>query len=717
MVSFPSIDTNLFVDAYSKGLQQGKANPSIFSTVVNSFIEGIEENQQFESQELNNQIKQHEIDMQPVKDRIEEAQADSADAQVAAYRQDPESWVKLQQAKQQNALLEEKRQAELYDQETKFIDLMKTGDEASKADALLSGQYADLLAQKPQYRKEVVQQAAGWQDQTQAARVFEGEYAQLRAQHLAERKVSAELSLQKSFPEYERSANIGQLERDVAAALPNEPVNRLDLVLHGEIRTEKVFDKTRGPLKDEKGAYIKGPDGKPVQGLVDDMEKPPKIVRNFYYGKGVEKKLIRDVDPDTLKEYEGFRSDYWAVNDLDAHSGGLKDIEHQARAVQERRDAEKAKLQADLDKKNAEKLSDEEKFNSGVKVVATATPAPDLRANPKFEKALEAGRGKITANESENAARAAARQPSPQSTPMSLAVPLDPVVTPKGRGQIPTDTPAPQAPAATPAVPLSKNEELKARARVQSKAALEKYGVTAQQTNLPATSQVARVTPASYIPDTMTPKVTTAFRPSDTVVNAVDNLPETKNVPAIVKAILAVESGGKADAKGAAVRNAKGEVVAGGISGLAQMESATANSLFENFDRRNVGHNVLAATTMMQVALANPTLKANPLLAVAAYNGGEPVVAQAVRLAGTTDWNVVKDYIPQAVRANPKLSKNPGKASEIIQYVDKVVSYFPAFARTSDDYNTALTLKEAGVLDFEESDMRSPYNGVPLKGV
>ena len=48
-----------------------------------------------------------------------------------------------------------------------------------------------------------------------------------------------------------------------------------------------------------------------------------------------------------------------------------------------------------------------------------------------------------------------------------------------------------------------------------------------------------------------------------------------------------------------------------------------------------------------------------------------------------------------------RIGVNPAdKAKEAAAYAERVVPYFAAFARTSDDMKVALRLKNEGVIDF-----------------
>lgn len=671
MVSLPKVDLDLFVNSLAKGVQIGNAAPSSFSSFFGGLIKGIDDQQEYEKEEQLQAIRQNQIDLLPLQNRLQEAQTLKAEAEVSAYRADPNAFIAAKLSQQEAVIAEQRRQELLNQKRTEFLAIMEGPDNTAKADAMLGGQFTDLLAEQPALRKEVLQQATGWEPEN-FERLYEGEYAQIRAQHMARSKVEATQRLQTAASEYESSANVGQLENDVAAARPDEPVNRLDLALYGEVRTEKVYPKTT--------IAREGPDGNPQLVEVDDLSREPKWVKNFYYGRGKDKQLIREVDPDTFKEYDVFQKLYRRANDLDPHSGGVADLQRQARLTTAQREAQRAQAQQEADA--ARNNQDAGQFFSSS--IKPAPIAPDLQGRtPQFQRALEASRNRIQSNQAEAQAPVAAPEPA-----------LTPVPTAKARLQVsealpgPALTPTP-APSST-SRPSNKSEELKARAASRVRSVLEKRGVQASQ-SVPAERQVSAFTPARFMPDVMTPR--TSVRPRGEVVQQVKSVPSIRNAPAVVKAIIAVESEGRGDA-----------ISPTGVKGLSQMEQATAQGLFgTTFDVNSPAHNILGAATMFEVAMTNPVLRENPLLAIAAYNGGEPVIADAVRKAGyTPDWNVVKEFIPQAVSENPKLKKIKGKAQEIIQYVDKVVSYFPSFAKSTDDYEMAKRLKATGILDFED---------------
>lgn len=699
-MALPNIDTDLFVNSYLKGVQAGNAAPSMFSSFIGGLTKGIENQQKWESEEQQQVIRQNQIDQIPVANRMQEAQATMAEANVAAYKDDPQKFVAAQKAKEDEILRKQEEAQRLEKQRTEFMGIMQGSDNKAKLDAMTNGKFTEYLAADPNIRKEVLKQATGWEPENYEP-LYQSEYAQLRAQHIADTKLQSQLTFEESARNYQNDGNVGQLENDVAHAFPKESINRLDLALYGEVRTREKYHMVEGETKP-------GPDGKPVRTYVEDKTKRPEIVKEFYYGKGEEKQLVREIDNDTFKIYDKFQKDYRRINDLEPSSGGLADLQKQARRNNEQREQAKAKAEAEAKEKMGYQ-GPAEYFNAGVK----APVAPTLNGRtPQFNKALQAGRGKMQQNAEE-----ARPQPSVPPTPQSsaapqvtqsgnaLQLPPTPIPTAKAReaaipqlapqGPAPTEAPGPE-PTKSPA--QQKKEEVKERGAAKTRMWLEKRGVAPA----PAATaqQVSLVTPAKYIPDTMTPLTTLRYKVSDETINRVESIPGMKYAPALVKAVIAIESEGKMNAKSPT-----------GVEGLAQMEKATARGLFgDSFDPMNPEHNVLGATTMLEVAMANPVMKGNPALAIAAYNGGEPVIADAVRRSGgSTDWNIVKQYIPAAVSANPKLSRIKGKATEIIQYVDKVVSAFPNFARSSNDYEMAQRLKGAGLLDYQET------NNSPLK--
>jgi hypothetical protein len=180
-------------------------------------------------------------------------------------------------------------------------------------------------------------------------------------------------------------------------------------------------------------------------------------------------------------------------------------------------------------------------------------------------------------------------------------------------------------------------------------------------------------------------------------VKRVASMPFVQDMSAITKAVMAAESAG--------VVNAKSPT---GVRGPMQVTGRTARGIAQNpVDVADPLTSTILGAIELEKVMANPLYKGNPMLGLTSYNGGEAVTARAIELAGTTDWNVVKNYLEEAVLTYPNWEREglrpdqiPGKAKEVRAYAERVVSNFPAFARTAGDMEIARSLKAQGVVKF-----------------
>ncbi len=181
-----------------------------------------------------------------------------------------------------------------------------------------------------------------------------------------------------------------------------------------------------------------------------------------------------------------------------------------------------------------------------------------------------------------------------------------------------------------------------------------------------ATPSVSPIAYREYLPSLKTYEKVNAKYDIPTVKAKVNSEPLLAGKSPFLKAIVAVESKGN--------RNAKSPT---GVKGLAQVTQATARQY--GLDRDKPEENVKAAEIH-----SNRLLKMygdNPVLAAAAYNGGEGRINKALELAGSDNWPDVVEALRYMV-ATSKLS--PEKYKEIVEYPNSVMSFYTSFAM--DEY-------------------------------
>ncbi len=180
-------------------------------------------------------------------------------------------------------------------------------------------------------------------------------------------------------------------------------------------------------------------------------------------------------------------------------------------------------------------------------------------------------------------------------------------------------------------------------------------------------------------------------------VRRIEAIPELSNMPALLKGLVAVESGGNPNA-----------VSSANAVGLTQMTPAAATDVgMQGADMTNPanategGYNYMALTynrvfnelTNLTSKRMNAPLAPDPRIVLAAYNGGIADVKRALQ-AGNTTWDEVKEYI----KTNTK--KSPDNIKQNIEYPDKVISASIPFVKGGNfsDESYVQALQQYGII-------------------
>lgn len=176
---------------------------------------------------------------------------------------------------------------------------------------------------------------------------------------------------------------------------------------------------------------------------------------------------------------------------------------------------------------------------------------------------------------------------------------------------------------------------------------------------------------------------------SSGTIQRINGIPALDNQPAFIKGLVAIESRGITDAV-----NKKS-----GAKGLGQFMEATAKDLgLSDEDRANPDKAIPAIIEYtskqydrFEKVLGNAfssqgiTIKPDPRMVLAAYNGGPEYIVRGIR-AGNTTWDQMKTYIRSV--------KSPGAEKENLEYADKVITASIPFIRggnaSDDSYVKAL---------------------------
>jgi len=188
-------------------------------------------------------------------------------------------------------------------------------------------------------------------------------------------------------------------------------------------------------------------------------------------------------------------------------------------------------------------------------------------------------------------------------------------------------------------------------------------------------------TPSEALSTTLKKDVSLSIEPQpsiklDTHIR-INTDPLTASEPAIVKGLIATESGGR--------RNA---VSPTGVHGLMQVTKGTAASYGLNRDIPE--ENLLAGKLYLydQMNKFNGNLR----LALAAYNAGPGAIQDAIRSTQSIDWEVIKGHLKETL--------SPKKFREVSAYPDKVISASSQFlgSGNTSDLNFAYALDDNNLL-------------------
>jgi hypothetical protein len=725
----PTVDLDLFVNSMSKGVSDGAKLPSMFSGLVQGAIEGYGIGQKFEANSQASEINQNTIDQLPIKNRIEAAQADRADAELAGYRKDPAKYAELAGQKQENELAIEKQRAELITQKVEFQNIMQTGTPREIADAVNSGRYTGLFAAEPAQRKSAVD--AAWVDggftQEERKNYIEVENKKLidETYGFTESQLST-LKQQKELAVVD--AEIGTLREKAAASL-NQDIDIDKLLSKGatvpyEIKKyeqkQKLKTDANGKVTGE--VEIDPTTKKPV--MIDNLQAPLPVRRIQAFQ--LDGKVVLDADgdpfemtPEATKAFRTGSNAYKLLNKKNAdQAGGIGELEAKSNNIEKTKAAREAADNAYYSASEVEKNKLKSQFTDG----------SQLKVSPRYTPAAQSLQNQVNQNiDEEGRAKSLSTQTSDEFVNETFNVPAtgrQGVVVPTNYAQTfaplsSTDSFArqstSQAPAAGTPGPTSSTpsgnpapvnitpgrakalEAIKARTKAATGGQGGGGAGAGGESDTPPPSPVRQaemLTTSANLPPQM--EVNGGVNISVDVVKRVASNPLVQGFPALTKAVFAHESGGRTQA-------ASGT----GVVGIAQTTQETTNEVIPGGDRTDPKISTAAGALYFQNILMTPGIDGNPLLALAAYNGGPGLVAKAISKSRSTNWVDLQDAIQKEI-LSPEMRSywmerkiNPiQKAKEVREYPAKVISYFPAFAKTSDDMKTAQILKEQNILNF-----------------
>jgi soluble lytic murein transglycosylase-like protein len=708
-----AIDLDLFINAIKAGGAYGQSTPSVFSQVV----DGLDEEAKMQAIRQQNEIRQNQINQLPVQNRIEEARAVQTEASVAAIQADPAAAQQLAIKTQQNQLAEAQREQRLNEQEAALQNVLTTGNDQQRYEALTGGAYTELFSRRPSVYTASKTTVADWSPEYRDMFYRNNDtQRRLQGQKLFEQK--AEEMYNMYYPQAMADPNLASLARELGTDVT-------DILQNGELLTDQERPKqvtvyeTKTITKDGKEIISTQRDldgnkvAKRVDGKVVTTEDPSgatEIVDLFRYkrpdGTITEKRLPRGAD--YTKLYSNAKTGFDFMNGLQPGQPGG---DRTTAKVGEENDKKKAEAQAaEIEAANASAAKAQVLNNNFTKsandviardrnvvlgvsaaraaanAVPTATPTAIPMPVPNNQAAVSSGA--LPPNAPLVITPLASRTPNvSQANAASIAG--TPVPPPTGT-PIPVYTPAQAAtPTKGPSIVSPKQMDIAAKRKAENKALADQFIQKANPTYQPT------LQPIGLIPEQFE-VLTPVKQYSPDIAERVANRPELKNASALVKAVAAVESGGKP----MAVSNT-------GVRGLMQVTEAAAKDMLKPGEAYNP-YNAEQSTTLGTMYLeAQLRRNRDPMLALLAYNAGPGTVATAIRMAvarfGDSSWASVSQVIPDAIAERfPKWSKTQqaAKAVEAYEYPQKVINYFPAFAQTADDMKVAEELRRNNLITY-----------------
>lgn len=737
------VDLDLFVNSASKGFNDGAKVPTPFAAFVSSFVSGIDADQKYEAQDLQDQQRQIAIDQAPIDTRIKEAEAKTKEADAKVVTDHPDEYEAAKLADLNAKAANDQATAIINNKKSQLTQIMDGDDPIAKGQALASGKFDSIMTETQ--KKQYIQQSyPDWADEDK--QTYDD---QVHAQQTRDWTDAANKQAVEKAPEYSAALTSDPNIQNIKNQIPGN-VSYPDLLTKGTIATVSSY-RVPSMVKDPAtGAQVPELDDFGNQVFKNSTKSVPPP------GAKLEERKVFQYDgqqydiggtglsSDTYKTFNNAQSNYAFVNqrNLGQFYGDVK------KSDQDTKEA-KAKIAADAtaqyEQNASEVRSQQDAFTAGAEIkppyvnaarrvyqsindsrnntvttpesVANSSSTPDLTV-PDLTVQYPPSAPQVPAlPEGREASPATSLDATPASSGTPIPSPTKFTITPGTASPVAvgtlqanqtsfatsSPTPAPSGSEATPTpAPLTQQEEdlAKSKALAKQKAlnALQNQG---QKVDAPVTpsptpvDQARQVATSSFVPSKFTVNVPVSYAaPNAAGIQKVAAAPEMQGLSAAAKAVAVTESRGNNDA-----------VSPTGVKGMMQVTKGTAKEISDDIDRTNPVQNAIGGAIYVEKLLSDPAFENNPMLAFTSYNAGEGTVAKAVQLAQSTDWDRVKNFIEPAIMSNSAYWRSIGvdpkqKAIEARQYAEKVVANFGSFVYTPGDMSIANKLKQQKVLSF-----------------
>lgn len=706
------VDLDLFANSFIKGVEAGSRVPSAFSAFAGGLISGFEQEEKNKAQRIQNELNQNKLDNIEVENRMNEANTQVREAQADLVTQP--GYAELEAQKLQNEVAEQQRIAELNIKRTELYDIVDNGDDVASGKAYNSGYFDELFAQEPNTKAMMIERTyRGWEpEDREAYRELKGKAdARTWYDSVKEARLKKDHDNEQAFLGNEELADLAEKSkvpstdfllkgevRDVWRA-PPRPLMEVELGADGKpiIDPKTKLPKQTGKVATNKhGAYLWEPDPNP---------DPAKLKKQKAFFIGDEE--IGDISDEAAKIHSGYKQTYKYKNGYQPEQlnefgfTNDMDLERQAEQAQARKAAEEAQAQ----------ITAEERAEVQKKQDLMFEQAGISARHSKPFKPLEEVKSTILENRAAPEQPAGAPEGQPKEGRTRISVPtgqlgidnMEEFLASANEGEIKRSDLGANAPVPSPSW-VEEAETKQSMAATKAANILKKYtskNQTPPENRPPPVEQSKAIAAPSFVPSSMEVNTSSPYKLDIEGIRSVARHPGAEKVGALPKALMVQESRGI----DSAISKTK-------VKGVAQLTEGAALDISRatgiDIDRNDPVHSALGGAAYLETLLAREQFKSNPMIALVAYNAGAGIAEDAIELAGgSTDWNVFKNFIEEAVllpkwdeywrrkKVDPKQ-----KAKEARTYPEKVIVNFPVFASSRKDMEIANTLKRQGVLNF-----------------
>lgn len=720
-----AVDLDLFVNSASKGWNDGAKVSTPFAAFVDSFAKGIDQYYENQARAEATEGQRIQNEQAPYREEILKTQAAEAELKRQAIEENPDAFKDSIISKAQTDKAVKDQELAYQTKKTKLTEIWNSGDGKAIGEAYLSRDNKDVFTKDKALDEQFKSAYPDWAKETQST---------YQAQERSAREVKtneilyqdAVSTFEKFKPDYVANPDINIIKEKIKEDTGN-PVSDSELFEKGsltpfkgpkqKLKTVQAVDDSGKPLTLADGKtpkLVPAPAGKfGMEYENDPYDLGEGEVRNVFTYNGKQYDVGAGISADASKLFNTMQSSYRRTNYLDKGQFGTTDLTSMSDQKEKAQNEATAKAQAEANQSDQQIQQQRSEFIKGADVATqkwaakeglvptpgTVTERDLLPEKSKEAQLTEMFKDQVGGLESKPASKSASNIAVPTPTPQVLATATaaarTEVVSPPTAG--PTPTPGPLTPAQQNQLVIKQAQAVKAS---QFLGKYQKTPDKVVEPPVPPAVQATRTTASPYIPKNISTNI--PYEPKTEAINIVASRPEMQGLSALTKAVAVQESAG--------INAAKSPTE---VTGIMQVTGPTGRGINPNFDRTDsVQQAIAGARTLSLLADKYPN---SPMLQLTAYNAGTVITNEAVRLAGTTDWSVVKNYMEEAgnsprvqnawyndfIKAgfSPAKAKKftANKTKEASTYAEKVIVNFPAFAFNADDNKTLQLLKQQGV--------------------